>query len=85
MDLRKETVKTVCLNKDISGLKSRVGLVLDFSGSMRRMYQDGTVQALIERIIPIALEFDDNGELDLWIFENGFKRLETITKDIIMD
>ena len=81
LNLRKETVKAVCLNKDISGLKSRVGLVLDFSGSMRRMYQEGTVQALIERIIPIALEFDDNEELDLWIFENGFKRLETVTKD----
>jgi hypothetical protein len=46
---------------------------------MRSLYQDGTVQSVIERIMPIAMKFDDNGELDLWIFESGFHRLEGVT------
>ena len=45
---------------------------------MERLYKNGTVQSVIERIMPIASQFDDNAELDLWIFENSFKRLGSI-------
>jgi hypothetical protein len=54
---------------------------MDFSGSMNRMYKDGTVQAVLERLFPIALQFDDNGEMEFWIFEDGFHRLDNITMD----
>ena len=65
----------------LSNITSRVALVLDFSGSMRNLYKNGTVQSVIERIMPIAMQFDDNQELDLWIFENGFTRLGGVTKE----
>lgn len=82
LDLRKNEVNLLCLDKpELNNLQSRVALVLDYSGSMRPLYNDGTVQSIIERILPIAMQFDDNAELDLWIFENGFKRLDGITKD----
>lgn len=82
ISLRKEQVNKVCLKKnELSNLKARVSLVLDYSGSMNYLYNNGTVQNIIERIIPIAIQFDDNAELDLWIFENGFHRLESITMD----
>lgn len=77
--LRKDMVSNMCNNiPDLKDMKSRVALVLDFSASMRPIFNDGTVQAVIERIMPIAHQFDDDGELDFWIFENGFKRMETI-------
>lgn len=79
LNLRKDTLNGVVNENNLNGMRSKVALVLDFSGSMERMFNDGTVQALIERIIPIALKFDDNGELDFWIFENGFNRLNSIT------
>ena len=82
LDLRKEKVSNICMGiPALKDMKSKVALVLDFSGSMEGMFRDGTVQSVIERIIPIALQFDDNQELDFWIFENGFKRLQPITKN----
>lgn len=82
LNLRKETVADICNEiPDLKNMKARVALVLDFSGSMERMFKDGTVQAAIERLMPIAAQFDDDGEMDFWIFENGYKRLETINMD----
>lgn len=80
IDLRKSEVSKICLDKPIlSGTKSRVALVLDYSGSMSNLYHDGSVQAVIEKILPLAMNFDDNGEMELWIFEDGFHRLDNIT------
>ena len=82
IDLRKQSVVSLAKKSPVlNGAKVRVALVLDFSGSMSNLFSNGTVQSVIERIIPLALCFDDNGELDFWIFENGFKRLEGITLD----
>lgn len=79
INLAKEEVHKVCLTKSpLSGLTSRVGLVLDYSGSMSSLYRNGTVQSVIEKILPIAMEFDDNNTMEAWIFENGFQRLPDI-------
>ena len=82
LDLRKKEVENIVMGiPQLSNITSRVALVLDFSGSMRNLYKNGTVQLVIERIMPIAMQFDDNQELDLWIFENGFTRLGGVTKE----
>lgn len=64
ISLRKDKVISLAKERDLSGVKSRVALALDFSGSMSSLFEDGTVQSIIERLIPLALNFDDNGELD---------------------
>lgn len=56
--------------------KARVAAVVDFSGSMRTLYNNGSVQRALNRLVPLALRFDDNGELDVWLFHSGHKRLE---------
>ena len=61
-------------------LKSRVNLVLDYSGSMQDMYMDGTVQEVVTKILPLALKFDDNGELDCYLFSNSFKKVKGCTE-----
>lgn len=82
LNLRKDTLNMLCLDKKpLKGLVSRVGVVLDYSGSMNILYQNGTVQSVLERLFPIALQFDDNGEMELWIFNNDFIRLENISMD----
>lgn len=82
LNLRKDEVNLLCLDKTpLNGLTSRVGVVLDFSGSMSTLYKNGVVQAVLERLFPIALQFDDNGEMELWIFSNGFHRLDNITME----
>lgn len=77
---KKEEVHTICLSKQpLNGLKAQVGLVLDFSGSMSDLYYDGTVQKIIENALPLAMEFDDNGTMEVWIFHDGCHRLPDIS------
>lgn len=77
---KKEEVHTICLSKQpLNGLKAQVGLVLDFSGSMSNLYYDGTVQKIIENTLPLAMEFDDNGTMEVWIFHDGCHRLPDIS------
>lgn len=81
VNLRKEILTVTLKKKNVPKIKARVALVLDKSGSMSNLYRDGTVQSILERIFPLALEFDDNGELDLWLFNNRLLMLEPVTKD----
>lgn len=75
LDLRKDKVE-LCLQKNkLLDTKARVAVVLDYSGSMRELYQNGNVQATLERLLPIALNFDNNGAMEVWIFENSYQRL----------
>jgi len=47
---------------------------LDDSGSMGHLYRDGYVQRLTERLLPIAMAFDDNGEMEVYQFANGVSK-----------
>ncbi len=90
-----ELNKTICLRKDIiqkkaqrtsfEGKKARVVFVLDHSGSMRKMYNNGTVQTLLERIFPMAMYFDDNSELDFYWFDSLFRELPPVTPALLED
>lgn len=60
---------------------ARVAVVEDYTGSMAGMYRDGTVQEVTERLLPIALKFDDNGEMESWIFANNYRKLAPVTID----
>jgi stress response protein SCP2 len=75
--MEKEAPQLVSLAKKASvslakrGLQAtlaRVGLVLDASGSMRWQYEKGQVQELLNRVLPLAMHFDDDGMLDTWVF-----------------
>ena len=64
---------------DMSKHVARVALVMDYSGSMEPLYDNGSVQKVITRLLPIALKFDDNGELESWLFSDYFERLKAVT------
>lgn len=80
LNLRKETFSLVLTKNGLNGIKARVGIVMDMSGSMRPQFKDGTVQSVFERVLPVASRFDDNGELDVWLFDDGQKRLDSISE-----
>lgn len=67
------------------GLKSKVKLVLDYSGSMCGLYNDGTVQEVITKLLPLALKFDDDGELECYLFSDGYKEIEPCTESNYTD
>ena len=77
-----EVVKVNLTKHNLSpDTKARVAFVIDISGSMMSAYKKGDVQEIVEKIFPIAINFDDNEEMDVWIFENGFKRMPSMNKD----
>jgi hypothetical protein len=78
---RQETIKFVL---DKRALKTtpvmRVGVALDVSGSAQPLYKNGTMQATIDRLVPVAMRFDDNGEMDVWSFDNNHNQLDSVGK-----
>ncbi|PFE04804.1 hypothetical protein COE15_20625 [Bacillus cereus] len=78
--LRKEAVRVVLEKKRLTGVVAKVALVLDISGSMRTLYKNGTVQEVVERVLAVASQFDDDGSLDIWVYDNEFSRLPSITE-----
>ncbi|MEY9841539.1 VWA domain-containing protein [Streptacidiphilus sp. EB103A] len=67
LDLTKRAA--VSLEKrGLSEHTARVALCLDISGSMGGLYRSGKVQSLVERVLALGLRFDDNAEVDVFLF-----------------
>lgn len=52
-------------------IPAQVGLNIDVSGSMSDLFKSGAVQAALERILPVALYFDDDGRIDTGCSQSG--------------
>ena len=58
---------TMSLEKrQLQNLTAKVALVSDATGSMNRQYREGDVQEVVNRILPLAVSFDDDQQLDCW-------------------
>ncbi|WP_242605810.1 VWA domain-containing protein [Frankia sp. Cppng1_Ct_nod] len=57
--------------RGLEGERAKVALCLDHSGSMRALYAKGVVQGLAERALALATQFDDDGAIDVFIFDTG--------------
>lgn len=68
-------------NVDLGATTAKVVVVLDYSGSMSNLYGNGTVQKTLKRLVPLGLTFDDNGEIDVYLFQNSYKRMPAMTID----
>jgi hypothetical protein len=80
ISLMKKTAGVILEKKKLTDVVARVGLILDISGSMRSLYKNGTVQKVVERILAVASQFDDDGALDVWVYDNEFSRLKSVTE-----
>ncbi|MBT2688818.1 VWA domain-containing protein [Bacillus sp. ISL-47] len=85
ISLLKKSAGVILEKKNLNNVTARVGLVLDISGSMRRLYKNGTVQKVVERILAVASQFDDDGALDIWVYDNEFSRLKPVTENDFED
>lgn len=84
ISLKKKTATIVLEKKKLTGVQARVGVVLDISGSMRKLYNEGVVQEVVERVLAVASQFDDDGELDVWVYDNEFSRLPAANEATFM-
>ena len=81
LDLRKKEVHKVLLTKGAESVRARVVLVLDKTGSMRKQYNLRVVHRVVERMVPVALQLDDDGTLETYLYARSFLRLPDLTAD----
>ncbi|WP_329300606.1 VWA domain-containing protein [Streptomyces sp. NBC_00659] len=75
LSLRKEQVAVSLRKHGAVGVKARVILVLDASGSMSFLYSKGVVADVVERMAAVAAQLDDDGEMQAWTFASNPARL----------
>lgn len=82
IDLKKKA--KISLEKvNIFGEKANIVLVLDISVSMRTLYQNGTVQRVVERMLGIGLNMDEDKKIDIYTFgENSHENTSASEQNI---
>jgi len=71
LNLRKQIVLNLAKSNGIENQKAQVVLCIDRSGSMQSLYNNGTVQKIIDRVVPIAMQFDDNQAFEMYVFDDN--------------
>ena len=64
--------------KNLETTVAKVGLVLDISGSMVPRFKNGTVQSIVNKTLPLAVQFDDDGELDFWFYGTTARQMNSV-------
>lgn len=59
-------------------IKLAVKLVLDVSGSIQDLFYNGTMQELVDRLIPVAMRFDDNQSIEAYAFGSNITKVSDV-------
>jgi stress response protein SCP2 len=87
VDLRKkaEAAGVSLQKRGLAGMRAQAVLVLDHSGSMRRRYDSGEVQELVERVLGFVLQIDVDGTVPVIPFDSRVKPTVEVTLDNYRD
>jgi len=75
LDLRKREVHKVLLEKGAATQRARVIMVIDKTGSMHQLYATKAIHRVVERMVPVAVQLDDDGALEAYLYARSYLRL----------
>lgn len=79
-----KTARIVLEKHNLIHAQARVGAAFDVSGSTKYYYQtskngdESLMQRTIDRVLALACQFDDNRELDTWLFHHQSRKIDNI-------
>lgn len=79
LDLRKREVHKVLLTKGAQHERARVILVMDKTGSMVKEYNSKVVHRVVERMVPVAIQLDDDGSLEAYLYARRSAKMPDVT------
>lgn len=68
-------------NVDLTNLICRVIVIMDRSGSMYGRFHNGIVQNTLTRVFPLALKFDDDGQMEVIVFDEDSQQISNMTME----
>ncbi|MEV0455241.1 VWA domain-containing protein [Catellatospora methionotrophica] len=75
LNLRKQQVLVSLAKRGAAGVRARVIVVLDASGSMHGLYKRKVVIETVERMAAVAAQLDDDGTMQVWAFAELARQL----------
>jgi hypothetical protein len=80
---KKQELVRLCLEKRKvpTDIKLAVKMALDVSGSARPLYRSGVMSELVDRLIPVAMRFDDNQSIESYAFGSSIQKMNDVTPD----
>lgn len=84
IDLTKKSL-ILLEKKNLLAVQARVALVLDASGSMNAQYKRGDVQKVVDRLMPLAINFDNDGSFECWAFAEKTTQLDDVALSNVSD
>lgn len=81
LDMRKREVHKVLLSKNAAGERARVVIVIDKTGSMAQQYSKKVIHRVVERMLAVATQIDDDGQLEPYMYAKSFLRVPDISVD----
>lgn len=79
LEKKVDLVKEVLARRHVpESIKLQVKSCIDISGSMQGLFKRGTVQELVDRLLAVAVRFDDNQSIESYAFGSGAVQLNDI-------
>ncbi len=79
LEKKSEIVRLTLEKRNIpTSVVMQVKSCIDISGSISNLFSNGTIQELVDRLLAVAVRFDDNQSLESYAFGSGAVRLSDI-------